>query len=166
MPDLRRIFEEAGCMDVTTYIQSGNVLFESKLNKTELLGCSVEEALTKEFTGTFPVVVLNHKQLESVVKNAPPGFGDDAARYRYDVAFVRPPARAQVILPTISLKRGVDEAFEGNGVLYFKRLTSRATQSHLPRLTRNAAYGSLTIRNWNTTTQLCRLISSRTAQIR
>jgi uncharacterized protein (DUF1697 family) len=159
MPDLRRIFEDAGCMDVTTYIQSGNVVFESKL-KAEVVCCSIEQALTTEFAGTFPVVVLNRKQLESVVKNAPPGFGDDAARYRYDVAFVKPPAQAQVILPTISLKRGVDEAFEGNGVLYFKRLTSRATQSYLPRLTRNAAYGSLTIRNWNTTTQLWQLISS------
>jgi uncharacterized protein (DUF1697 family) len=92
------------------------------------------------------------------MKNAPPGFGDDPARYRYDVAFVRPPSQAGLILPTISLKHGVDEAFERNGVLYLKRLTSRSSQSHLPRLTRNVAYGSITIRNWKTTTELSRLI--------
>jgi uncharacterized protein (DUF1697 family) len=166
MPDLRRIFEELGCIDVTTYIQSGNVLFESKPGKGELLSSSIEEALTRQFNGILPVIVLNRKQLKTVVKNAPPGFGDDPVQYRYDVAFVRPPARAEAILPTVSLEPGVDEAFEGNGVLYFKRLTGCANQSRLPRLTRNAAYGSLTIRNWNTTTQLCRLINSGDTAIR
>src|SRR5262249_30999298 len=129
----------------------------------EKLSVLIEEALAKEFTGAFPVVLLTPEQLESVVKNSPPWFGDDPARHRYDVAFVRSPARAGLILPTVSLKRGVDEAFEGNGVLYFKRLTSRATQSHLPRLTRNVAYGSMTIRNWKTTTELLTKLEQRCA---
>jgi hypothetical protein len=42
---------------------------------------------------------------------------------------VRPPARPELIPATVSLKDGVDEAFEGNGVLYFKRLTSRKSKS-------------------------------------
>lgn len=166
MADLRRAFTALGCMDVTTYIQSGNVLFESKVDNTQTLCFSIEQALAKEFTGMFPVIVLTRAQLETVVRHAPPAFGGDPARYRYDVAFVRPPARADLILPTISLKPGVDEAFERNGVLYLKRLTTRASQSHLPRLTRNIAYSSLTIRNWRTTTQLCWLISAGGAPIR
>jgi uncharacterized protein (DUF1697 family) len=42
MPDLRRVFEQLGCKDVTTYIQSGNVLFESKLKKMGMLSVSIE----------------------------------------------------------------------------------------------------------------------------
>jgi uncharacterized protein (DUF1697 family) len=166
MADLRCAFTTLGCMDVSTYIQSGNVLFDSKVKNTQTLCFAIEQALAKEFMGTFHVIVLTREQLETVVRNAPPGFGEDPARYRYDVAFVRPPARADLILPTISLKEGVDEAFQHNGVLYLKRLTTRASQSHLPRLTLNAAYSSLTIRNWNTTSQLCRLIGAGGAPIR
>ena len=165
MAALRRVFESLGCKDVTTYIQSGNVLFESKLKNTGVLSFSIEGALAAEFTGAFPVLVLSREKLERVVKNAPSGFGEDPARYRYDVAFVKSPFRAGLILPTISLKDGVDAAFERNGVLYLSRLTMRASQSHLPRITRNAAYGSMTIRNWKTTTELCRLISSVRAPI-
>ena len=159
MPDIRRIFEGLGFKNVTTYIQSGNVLFESKLKNAVKLSVTIEKALAAEFACTSPVVIVSKEQLESVVKNAPPAFGVDPTQYRYDVVFVRPPLRARAVLPTISLKAGVDEASEGNGVLYLKRLTIRASQSHLPKLTRNAAYKSMTIRNWNTTSELCRLIS-------
>ena len=159
MPDIRRIFEGLGCKNVTTYIQSGNVLFESKLKNAVSLSVTIEKALAAEFACTCPVVIVPKEQLESVVKNAPPAFGGDPTQYRYDVVFVRPPLRARAVLPTISLKAGVDEASEGNGVLYLKRLIIRASQSYLPKLTRNAAYKSMTIRNWNTTSELCRLIS-------
>src|SRR5215469_6765558 len=107
MADLRRVFDGMGCTEVMTYIQSGNVLFESTLLKSEKLSVAIEQALAKAFTGTFPVVVLTREQLERVFNNAPPGFGDEPDHYRYDVAFVRPPARAHVVLPTISLKHGV-----------------------------------------------------------
>ena len=53
MPDLRRIFEEVGCMDVSTYIQSGNVLFESKLNRTALLCCSVRRGADERIHRRF-----------------------------------------------------------------------------------------------------------------
>ena len=160
MSDLRRLFEGLGCKDVTTYIQSGNVLFESTIKDAATLSASIERGLEDELSGHFPVVVLNARQLQRVTRNAPSGFGEDPTQYRYDVVFVRPPYRAALILPTVSLKSGVDQAFEGNGVLYLKRLTLRATESHLSRVTRNAAYGSMTIRNWRTTNELCRLLSS------
>jgi uncharacterized protein (DUF1697 family) len=165
MPDVRRVFEGVGCKDVTTYIQSGNVLFESRLKNTVRLSAAIEEALTAKSGCTAPVVLVTEEQLESVVKNAPAGFGAGPAHYKYDVIFVRPPLYAQAVLPTISLNAGVDEAFEGNGVLYIKRLTIRASQSHFPKLTRHAAYRSMTIRNWNTTRELYRLIRSRTAPV-
>jgi uncharacterized protein (DUF1697 family) len=159
MHDVRRVFEDLGCKAVTTYIQSGNVLFESKFRNTETLSVAIEAALAAEFDRKLPVLVLTGEQLERVTKNAPPGFGDNPARYRYDVAFVKPPMRAQLILPTLPLRDGVDQAFERNDVLYFSRLTVKASQSHLPKLTRHPAYGSMTIRNWNTTTELFRLVS-------
>jgi len=165
MPDVRCVFEGLGCKDVTTYIQSGNVLFESELKNAPRLSVAIEKALAAKFACSAPTVLVSEEQLETVVKNAPPGFGAHPAQYRYDVAFVKPSLQARAILPTISLKAGVDEAFEGNGVLYLKRLTTRASQSHLPRLTRHAAYRSMTIRNWNTTSKLYQLISSQKAPI-
>ena len=36
MPHLRELFDELGCDDVTTYLQSGNFLFRSAVPRDEL----------------------------------------------------------------------------------------------------------------------------------
>ena len=71
-----------------------------------------------------------------------------------------PPVRAESLLPDISLKPGVDEAFSANGVLYLRRLTAKASQSHFPKLTQHPAYRSMTIRNWRTTSELYRRMAA------
>jgi uncharacterized protein (DUF1697 family) len=158
MPELQRLFTGLDCTNVTTYIQSGNVLFESKLRNLLKLSNSIEQALAAGLS--CAVVIVPKAQLELVVHNAPPAFGADPAHYKYDVAFVKPPLQARAILPAINLKPGVDEASERNGVIYLTRLTIRASQSQLPKLARHVAYKSMTIRNWNTTVELCRLMNS------
>jgi uncharacterized protein (DUF1697 family) len=159
MAELRACFERLNLNDVTTYIQSGNVLFDSRVINAARLSGVIEEALAAEFGCNSIVVVVSEGQLGKVVTQAPPGFGADPAQYRYDVVFLKPPTRAPDVLP-ISLKGGVDEAFAGSGVLYFSRLNERATQSHLPRLINHPAYRSMTIRNWNTISKLSRLIGA------
>jgi uncharacterized protein (DUF1697 family) len=158
MPDLCRAFESAGCAAVTTYIQSGNVLFQRRLENTAKLTLAIEAALGAEFACAPRIVVLTRRQLRRVVEAAPRGFGDDPDQYRYDVIFLKPPARARSLLPTIALAEGVDEAVAQNEVLYLRRLTARASQSRFSRLIRHPAYGSMTVRNWNTTRELWRRI--------
>ena len=158
MPDLRCVLEGLGCTRVTTYIQSGNVVFDSRLKNPVKLSAAIEESLASQVACPARVVVVGEDRLAAVVNNAPPEFGALPAQFRYDVVFLKPHLDARALLPTISLKPGVDEAFAANGVLYLRRLTFRATQSRLPQLTRHAAYPGMTIRNWNTTTKLHRLI--------
>ena len=52
----------------------------------------------------------------------------------------------------------VDTAHAGPGVLYFSRLTARATASRLNKIVGSPIYPSVTIRNWNTTTKLLSLM--------
>jgi len=160
MPRLRACLENLQLKNVSTYIQSGNVIFESQHRNLPRLSVEIEAALTRDFGFPSVVMVVSAAQLEQVIAQAPPMFGEQSAEYRYDVAFLKPPAAARDILSTIRLKEGVDQAFAANDVLYFQRLTERASQSHLPRLTSHPAYKIMTIRNWNTATQLHRLIRS------
>jgi uncharacterized protein (DUF1697 family) len=168
MPELRVCLESMGLKNVTTYIQSGNVLFESRLKNTAELSRRIEQALSEELLKAAQAVVVSQQELENVVTKAPSAFGADPSRYRYDVAFIKAPLRARELVLTIDLKEGVDEVFEGNGVLYFTRLTSKASQSRLPRLTATPAYKSMTLRNWTTVTKLYELIriAKRTEAVR
>jgi uncharacterized protein (DUF1697 family) len=161
MTELRACFECAGLKNVTTYIQSGNALFESQIRGTAKLTRRIQQALSEQLLKAAQVVVVSQEQLESVVTKAPTAFGAEPEKYRYDVIFVKEHLCARELLPSISLKEGVDEAFEGNGVLYFRRLISRAGQSHLTKLISTPAYKSMTVRSWSTTAKLHELMSGR-----
>jgi uncharacterized protein (DUF1697 family) len=162
MPSLKACFESNGFEDVATYIQSGNVLFGSSETRASELASAIEEVLGREFGYAATVVVRNRKQMRAILERAPKGFGAEPAEYRYDVIFLKEPLTAKAAITSVPTKPGVDEAHAGTGVLYFSRLTSKATQSRLNRIVSSPIYPSVTIRNWNTTTKLLRMMEEAT----
>ena len=160
MTELKACFEALGFENVSTYIQSGNVLFRAENSARTRLTSQIEDALSKTFSYNSRVVVRSHKQMREIIVHAPKDFGSDPATYRYDVIFLKEPLTAAQAMKSVTTKEGVDQAFAGTGVLYFSRLISRATQSHLSRIITMPVYQSMTIRNWNTTTKLLSIIES------
>ena len=158
MVELKRCFEGLGFTNVRTYIQSGNVLFSTEDSDQARLTGQIEDALSKTFDYRSRVVVRSDKQMKAIIASAPRGFGSDQATYRYDVIFLKEPLTAAEAMQNVTTKDGVDQAFAGNGVLYFSRLISKATQSRLPRIIAMPVYQSMTIRNWNTTTKLLEML--------
>ncbi len=157
MTDLKACFESLGFSDVVTYIQSGNVLFKSaEKDKAKLTG-KIEKALSARFDYTSRIVLVNHAELRQVAEGAPNGFGKKPDTFRYDVIFLKEPLTPKEAMKDVSVKEGVDEAYLGRHVLYFSRLISKATQSHLSRIVGLPVYQNMTIRNWNTTTKLLAL---------
>lgn len=158
MSDLKTCFQSMGLTDVLTYIQSGNVLFKSADKDKAKLTTKIEAGLTERFRYEARLVVVTHKQLKQAVEEAPRGFGKSPDKFRYDVIFLKEPLTPKEAMKSISVKEGVDNAYAGKGVLYFSRLISKATQSHLTRIIGMPVYRSMTIRNWNTTTKLLALM--------
>ena len=164
MPALKGCFEANGFEDVSTYIQSGNVMFRSSRSGSSALAGSIEEMLASTFGYPASVVLRTHAQMRAVVEGAPERFGADPAGYRYDVIFLKEPLTARSALREVPTRPGVDEAHAGRGVLYFSRLTSRATQSRLSRIVSLPIYQSMTIRNWRTTTTLLRMLDETSSE--
>lgn len=52
MADLRRMFEAAGCDDVRTYIQSGNVVFRATATLARTLGPRISDSIYAKGLGT------------------------------------------------------------------------------------------------------------------
>jgi uncharacterized protein (DUF1697 family) len=160
MADLRACFEGLGFRNVTTYIASGNVIFESGERSSTKLTQRIEKALTKTFGYPAVVVVRSQAQMRSIVDKAPKGYGSQPSLYRSDVLFLKPPKSATAALKIVPTKEGVDEVHAGPGVLYFSRLDSRASSSRLSRLVSMPIYKSITARTWGTTVKLRDLIDA------
>jgi uncharacterized protein (DUF1697 family) len=76
MPDLRALVEATGGEDVSTYVQSGNVVFRSE-KKPDAAGAAIEKAIKKELGLDVGVMVRTEKQLAKVVKGNPFADQDD-----------------------------------------------------------------------------------------
>ena len=151
MAKLRTAFENCGMKNVSTFIASGNVLFEASQPP------KLEAQLRKVLGLPIRLTLRTPAQMAAVVKHAPKGFGSKPNRFRYDVWFVIPPTTAEDVVAKLEPRDGVDAVSAGEGVVYATRLIARASQSRLPRIVGTSIYASVTIRNWNTTRRLTEL---------
>ena len=160
MADLKACFENMGFADVVTFIQSGNILFKAAEKDKTKLTTKIEAVLSERFRYKARLVTVMHKELKQVVDGAPKRFGKDPDKYRYDVIFLKEPLTAMEAMKNVRIKEGIDNAYIGKYVLYFSRLISKASQSHLTKIIALPMYQYMTIRNWNTTTKLLALMEA------
>ena len=78
MGDLRRVFEQAGCSDVATYIQSGNVVFAAREGDRATLARELERAVEDEFGFSSRIVLRKGAEIETLVRSHP--FGPDTSK--------------------------------------------------------------------------------------
>ena len=159
MTDLREVFETAGHAEVSTYIQSGNVLFRSDTSGS-VLEQELEAALEERFGVPLVVVVRSLRQLRTVVEKAPPGFGAEPDTFHSDAVFLRTPLTPERAMTVVKLREGVDQAWAANGVVYFQRLSAQRTKSKMGQVVGTPEYKLMTIRSWKTTTKLYELLAA------
>ena len=157
MAQLREVFEQLGCTDVRTYIQSGNVVFDTRL-RSATLDATIESALEARFGFAIPVVLRSRGQFRAIVSDAPAGFGQSPDTYHSDVAVLKAPLTSDQAMRAVSVRDGVDQVWPGEGVVYFQRLSARRTESRMSKIAGTPEYRSMTIRNWNTVTALLALL--------
>ena len=152
MTTLAEMFTALGYSNVTTYIQSGNVVFESKKKDTVKLATNISQKIKKTFDFDVDIIVKTKVELEFVFNNNP--FIKNEIEKLY-VAFLSSTPKEK------NIDLGVYEDAEYqivNDVVYmfFK------TKSSDSKLSNNVNEKKLhvdivTTRNWKTTTQLVQL---------
>ena len=149
MDALKMLFEGLGLTGVTTYIQSGNVLFNSPERDRRHLTERIEQALWEKAGGKIKGVLLTFAEMEEVIVQKPKGFGEN--KDRYDVIFLMGELKAADAIKEFRPREGVDAIYEGKNVLYIARLIAQLTKSRLSKINESSVYQDMTFRNWNTT---------------
>src|SRR2546428_7664028 len=107
MARLRLCFEGLGFGSVATYINSGNVLFETGAKDRKRLIGRIERAIEEEFGFRVPLVLRTNAELTRVTKSVPRTWVTDK-RMRCDVMFLWPEADSRSVLRTVP----IDPRFE------------------------------------------------------
>jgi uncharacterized protein (DUF1697 family) len=157
MADLKKTVAESGFTSVSTYIQSGNIIFKSEENDIDKITKKLEEALFKVFGFNSGIIVKTLEQLNKIISEVP-----DDWKKRHDlrcyIAFIRKPVSEQDVMRDIKLKDGVDFVKAGDKVLYMSTLLEGLTKSGFTKLVGTKIYKDITIRNYNTTQKILALM--------
>ncbi|MFO0703601.1 MAG: DUF1697 domain-containing protein [Patescibacteria group bacterium] len=157
MSDLKIVFEKLSFQNVVTYINSGNVVFDTDEIASLKLEKSIEKALLNAFFD-IPTVVLSEEEIDKVVKNVPKSWMTDADIRKY-IAFIKAPNTPQDFLSQVTLKKDVDEVHTGPQVVYMTTKMSGITKSGFTKLISKPIYKSITIRNFNTVSKVEKLMA-------
>ncbi len=76
MADLKSMYELLGFQNVVTYIQSGNVVFDTKVKNKADLKTMIEDAIEKKYKFHAPVEIRTNRDIENIIKNIPFGSVD------------------------------------------------------------------------------------------
>jgi uncharacterized protein (DUF1697 family) len=161
MTKLKLIFESAGFKNVVTFIQSGNVLFDSTTKNTETLRSKVEKMLVDALGYEVPTIIRSVDEMKKIVAQNP--FADEHAEKKtkcYVMFLEKKSSRGeqQSVLGTqvkgMSFRFGacelyclLDVKFSGNN--------SPFSYAKIEKILNQKG----TVRNWATTTKLIELAS-------
>jgi uncharacterized protein (DUF1697 family) len=158
MGELKACVEELGLDRVTTYIASGNVLFESAEEDAAKLQAKLEHAIEERFELPVKVVVLDRKRYARIVKAIPKAWVGDAS-VRANVAFVRRGTDAKQVVRDLEPDPAIEHVKAVDGAILWATKRDALNQSVTRKLIGGAAYKQLTVRNLNTTLRLNELLA-------
>ncbi|HEY7004734.1 MAG TPA: DUF1697 domain-containing protein [Gaiellaceae bacterium] len=159
MADLKTCVEELGLDEVSTYIASGNLLFESGERSAAKLEKTIERALEQRFELPVKVVVLNRTAYGRIVKAIPRSWAGDKS-LRANVAFVRRGTDAREVVGELEPDAAVEEVKAVDGAILWATKRDALNRSVMRKLIGGTVYKELTVRNLNTTLKLGELLGA------
>lgn len=150
MAELREIASGFGWEDVTTYLQSGNLVFSTtaEVDQSESM---LEAALVERFGFEVPCLVLSADELDLVVAQCPFGLEGEADPTRVHVTFFKEGPEIADFPVLAGWSNSNPDRFALGGRVMYMHLPDGMHGSKLhPRLQKEATDPKATTRNWRT----------------
>lgn len=147
------MFAAAGCTDVRTYIQSGNVVFHAPRQIAETVPARVTEQIEAQFGLRIPVVMRSREEMARVATSNPFLISGAAAQSLH-VYFLkdRPTPHA---VAGLDPERSAPDLFTVSGSEIYALLPNGSARTKLTNAYFDAKLGTVsTVRNWNTVLKL------------
>ena len=148
MKDLKRIFESLNFEKVSTYINSGNIFFETEKKQIDL-DQEVKEILKTEYALVIPTLIKTEEEIKYIA-NAIPEEWQNNSEEKTDVAYLFSEIDSEEILNELPFKREYIEVRYVKGALLWNVKRKNYNKSQLNKIIGHRLYQFMTVRNVNT----------------
>lgn len=159
MAELRACIERAGLENVSTYINSGNVLFDCDETDAAVLVERCEHAIETRFGFAVRVSVISKEQLDTALEHAPRWWDSDPDS-KHNALFVIAPATSEAVMAAVGEPKPEYEQVDSYGsVIFWSAPVKTFGRTRWSRIVTMPAYQDVTIRGANTAKKLRELVN-------
>lgn len=153
MKRLKATFESLGLGGVSTYINSGNVVFEAVPEDPRVLVADMERAIRQDFGLDIPVIVRSVEHLERICREVPATWVNNEAM-RTDVMFLWEQFDTPAVMELLRVNPVDEVRYVPGAIVWHVDDRSAVRKSGMVKLMGTELYRNMTIRNINTVRKL------------
>lgn len=154
MPILKSAFEESGFLGVSTYINSGNVLFSSDAKDKKKLIRICEDSILDRFMLDIPVTVMPICELSDILEHAPNWWDTDKESVNYAIFIISPITVEDVFKAVGEIKPEYEKIDYYKDVIFWSAPLKTFTKTRWSKIASSTVNNDVTIRNANTVKRL------------
>ena len=161
MAELRAAFERKGFQNPVTYINSGNVIFQSDLDENAVKTIC-EKLIADDFGLTVSVCIISAIELQEALAHAPEWW-NKTPETRHDAFFTLPPMSAEEICAHVGAVKDDYEKVSFYGrVIFWSAPMATFSRTRWSKISKDKGmYNAITVRNANTAIKLAELAAMR-----
>jgi uncharacterized protein (DUF1697 family) len=159
MAELKASFEQRGFQNVVTYINSGNIIFDTGIADEAALKAACEKVIADDFHMDIPVCVISAPDLTEALAHAPQWWNTlpDA---KHNAIFIIPPMTAEDIIARVGdIRDEYEKVAYHKKVVFWSAPMATFSRTRWSKVSMDKAlYRAITVRNANTALKLAELV--------
>ena len=149
MKDLSLVLSGAGLNKVTTYINTGNIIFESANQTTKDLEQTIHDAILVKFNLDIKVLIKSRDQIRAIAQNVSDDWINNS-EMKCDVMFLWDGYDSETAVSSVKINKDVDNIIHSSGALIWQIKRSDYSKSKMNKIIGTDIYKNMTARNCNT----------------
>lgn len=158
MAELKELYESLYFTNVTTYIQSGNVVFCSPEKDAKKIQKQIEQKIEEVYEFTVPTIILTANKLKNTLSNIPFGL-DKIDTSKLCFVFLDSTPEKLLVDNILSFNTDEEKIVVLEDVIYFYTLIGFGKTKLTNNLFEKKLKVNATSRNWKTTNKLSEMIN-------
>jgi len=158
MKTLKRKMEQAGLINVLTYINSGNIIFESEIKDVKKHQVLIHDLILNVFNVDSRTLVIGEHEFIDIANHIPENYQNNDES-KADVLFYYPEI-TQDLIDSIPVKKEIEDTVYHDKALIVCVSRNNQPKSGLIKIVGTKVYELLTIRNVNTVRKLKELLAN------
>ena len=155
MEELTSLMDQLGCKEIKTYIQSGNVVFQTENENPLSLAAEISRRIL-DIRGFHPeILILSESDLLDAVENNP--FPTEVGKFLHFFFTSRPPESPD--MEKLCTLKNPSEEYSLKGCVFYLYAPEGIGRSRMASQVEKALGTPTTARNWNTVRKIAALIS-------